>query len=361
MTKRTYFKTVNINSTGPNASDTSILLIYTGGTIGMDRDPKTGSLIPFDFEKIIDAVPELKAFDFELTVISLDPLIDSSDITTKHWVQLGTIIEEFYDDFDGFVILHGTDTMAFTASALSFMIDGVHKPVILTGSQLPIGEKRTDARENLMSALEIASERHESGEMLVQEVCICFNSKLLRGNRAKKSQNFNFTAFRTYNYPSLAEAGIFIEYKRDAFWKDPIVGPAKSMKEITSDVILLKIFPGMNEVIVKQMLDTPGLKGVVLESYGSGNTPTTKWFLDLLEETVKKGVVVVNISQCNGGTVMQGHYATSAALNRIGVLSGKDMTTEAALTKLMCLLSKYDNIDRVKKLIGIPLKGELTL
>ncbi|OHX66314.1 asparaginase [Flammeovirga pacifica] len=361
MSRRTYFKTVNINSTGTNTSETSILLIYTGGTIGMDRDPKTGSLIPFDFEKIIDAVPELKAFDFELTVISLDPLIDSSDITTKHWEQIGTIVEGFYDDFDGFVILHGTDTMAHTASALSFMIDGLHKPIILTGSQLPIGEKRTDARENLMSALEIASERHESGEMLVQEVCICFNSKLLRGNRAKKSQNFNFTAFQSYNYPSLAEAGIFIEYKRDVFWKDPISGPAKSMKNISANVILLKIFPGMQEATIRQILTTPGLQGVVLESYGSGNTPTSAWFLDLLKETVEKGIVIVNISQCNGGTVLQGHYATSASLNSIGILSGKDMTSEAALTKLMTLLSKYDNIDRVKKLMGIPLKGELTL
>ncbi|NLR90183.1 MULTISPECIES: asparaginase [Flammeovirga] len=361
MSTRTYFKTVNINSTGPNTSDTSILLIYTGGTIGMDRHPETGSLIPFDFEKIIDAVPELRAFDFELTVISLDPLIDSSDVTSQHWVQLGTIIEEFYEDFDGFVILHGTDTMAYTASALSFMLDGVHKPIILTGSQLPIGEKRTDARENLMSALEIASERHESGEMLVQEVCICFNSKLLRGNRSKKSQNFNFTAFRSYNYPSLAEAGIFIEYKRDMFWKDPINGPVRSMKEINANVMLLKIFPGMHKEMIAHMLKQPQLQGVILESYGSGNIPSSGWFIELIEEIVKKGVIVVNISQCTGGTVMQGHYATSAKLNKIGVLSGKDMTTEAALTKLMCLLTKYKDSERVKELIGIPLKGELTL
>ncbi|MBB6459244.1 asparaginase [Flammeovirga kamogawensis] len=361
MTNRTYYKTVNINSTGPKTSETSILIIYTGGTIGMDSHPENGSLIPFDFEKIIDAVPELRAFDFELTVISLDPLIDSSDITTDHWVQLGNLIEDFYEDFDGFVILHGTDTMAYTASALSFMLDGVHKPVILTGSQLPIGAKRTDARENLMSSLEIASQRDDNGEMLVQEVCICFNSKLLRGNRAKKSQNFNFTAFRSYNYPSLAEAGIFIEYKRDTFWKDPINSPVRSMKKFDSNVLLLKIFPGMSKDFINQMLNNEKLRGVVLETYGSGNVPTSSWFIELLEKTVKRGVVIVNISQCTGGMVMQGHYATSAKLNSIGVLSGKDMTTEAAVTKLMCLLTKYKDVENVKKLIGIPLKGELSV
>ncbi|WP_044204352.1 asparaginase [Flammeovirga sp. OC4] len=357
---REYYKTVNINSTGPKTSDTSILILYTGGTIGMDRHPVNGSLTPFDFEKIIDAVPELKGFDFELTVISLDPLIDSSDITPDHWIQLGNLMEYFYEDFDGFVILHGTDTMAYTASALSFMLDGVHKPIILTGSQLPIGEKRTDARENLMSALEMCSARDANGEMLIQEVCICFNSKLLRGNRAKKSQNFNFTAFRSYNYPSLAEAGIFIEYKKEMFWKDPISDPVRSMKKIDANVIVLKIFPGMPKDFIIQMLKNRKLQGVVLETYGSGNVPTSDWFIELLQETIKRGVVVVNISQCTGGMVMQGHYATSTKLNEIGVLSGKDMTTEASVTKLMCLLTKYKDVNRVKELVGIPLKGELT-
>ncbi|PWJ42929.1 L-asparaginase [Sediminitomix flava] len=353
-----YYKTVNINTTKPNSSGTSILIIYTGGTIGMDHDAETGSLVPFDFEKIIDKVPELKRFDLGLTVISFDPLLDSSDVGVNHWAILSRLIEDFYDDYSGFVILHGTDTMAYTASALSFMLENLSKPVILTGGQLPIGSPRTDARENLISALEIASTTDEKGDALVQEVCICFDNKLLRGNRAKKVQNFNFTAFKSYNYPALAEAGIHIEYQRNLLFKQK--GIFKICTQMDENVIILKLFPGMTKSYFDALLNTPNLKGVILETFGAGNAPTLPWVTEALKAAVDNDIVVVNISQCTGGMVQQGLYAAGSHLEAIGVVGGGDMTTEAAITKLMYLFAVSKSTEEVKKWMQLSLRGELS-
>ncbi|MEH0154938.1 asparaginase [Limibacter armeniacum] len=355
-----YYKTVNINTTSPNESETSILIIYTGGTIGMDADIKSKSLVPFDFEKIIDKVPELKRFDFQLTVISLEPLIDSSNIKASHWATLASLVEEFYDEFDSFVILHGTDTMAYSASALSYMLDNLQKPVIFTGAQLPIGMPRTDARENLIASLEMAAARDENGEMLIKEVCICFNNVLLRGNRSKKVQSVNFTAFKSYNYPALAEAGIHIEYNEVLLWKNQSQELMQAFTEMDENVVIIKLFPGMTHHYLEAILSIPGLKGVVLETYGSGNTPTDDWLIDSLKRAIDRGIVIVNISQCTGGYVLQGRYETSVHLEEIGVIGGGDMTTEAAITKLMYLFGRYKDRNKVKILMKKSLRGEIS-
>lgn len=355
------YKTVSINTATPHESDTSLLIIYTGGTIGMDHDQETGSLVPFDFETIIEKVPELKRFDFRLTVLSIEPLIDSSEITLENWSTMARLIGKYYGDFDGFVILHGTDTMSFTASALSFMLQGLRKPVILTGAQLPIGTPRTDARENLISALEIAATRNEQGQMLVQEVCICFDNKLLRGNRSKKVQNFNFTAFESYNYPALAQAGIYIEYNEPMLWREPAQVLFHVQEQLEEQVALIKFFPGISRAYLQAILQLPGLRGVVIETYGSGNVPTCPDVIEPLAEAIGRGVVVLNVSQCTGGYVNQGLYATSVQLERIGVLGGSDMTTEAALTKMMCVFACTSNMAEAQELLLQNLRGEMSL
>ncbi|GAA4837644.1 asparaginase [Algivirga pacifica] len=355
------YSVVEINTQKVRQADTSILILYTGGTIGMDQDRESGSLVPFDFEQILEKVPELGRFDFNLTVFSLDPLIDSSDIKPSHWSTLADIIKEEYDNFDGFVILHGTDTMAYSASALSFMLEGLQKPVIFTGAQLPIGVPRTDARENFISAMEMAAARSTDGSMLVQEVCICFSSELLRGNRSKKVQNFNFTAFKSYNYPPLAEAGIHIEYFESLLWRPSSTEQElKVYTEMNTNVIIVKIFPGMSQQYLEALLSMPGLKGVVLETYGSGNTSTEAWLVQALQKAVEKGVVIVNVSQCTGGSVLQGRYATSLHLEKIGVISGKDLTTESAITKLMALWGRYTSSEEVKSMMQKSLAGEIS-
>lgn len=351
-----YYKTVHIN-TSVTTDKSSILVIYTGGTIGMDYDEKEKGLVPFDFEKIVDKVPELKRFDFSLTVISIPTLIDSSNINPDNWVDLARIVGGFYDDYDGFVILHGTDTMAFTASALSFLLEDLSKPIILTGAQLPIGEHRTDARENLISAFEIASTLKEDKTALIKEVCIFFDHVLLRGNRSKKVQSSNFTAFESENYPPLATAGIHINYNTP-YLQSEAIRRFKVFSKLSQDVGILKLFPGITKQYMTAILSVPNLKGVVLETYGSGNAPTEKWFLESLEQAIDKGIVVLNVSQCAGGRVEQHLYATGLGLANIGVISGGDMTTEAAVTKLMFLLANYPSLGMVKNLLIKNMRGE---
>ncbi|UZR93442.1 asparaginase [Chondrinema litorale] len=351
-----YYKTVNINTAIQKGLRGSVLVIYTGGTIGMDYDEQTGSLIPFDFEKVIEKVPELKRFEFQLTVLSFSKLIDSSDININHWLELSRIIYDFYDDYDGFIILHGTDTMAYSASALSFLLQNLSKPVIFTGAQLPIGASRTDARDNLVTALEIASAKHE-GKALIPEVCIYFDHLLLRGNRAKKVQNFNFTAFESANYPALAVAGIHIEYNL-ALIKEQADQPLKIYNKMDNNIAVLKIFPGITYNMMKPLLDNPNIKGVILETFGSGNAPTSSWFLNLISETIEKGIHVLNVSQCSGGSVAQGKYITSKYLEDLGVIGAADMTFEAAITKMMFVLGNNTDNDVIKELLVNPMVGE---
>jgi L-asparaginase len=352
-----YYKTVNIN-TAIEKIHGSVMVIYTGGTIGMDYDRQTGSLIPFDFERIIEKVPELKRLNIELTVLSFNELIDSSDVSPHHWLELARIIHDFYEDYDGFVILHGTDTMAYTASALSFLLRNLGKPVIMTGAQLPIGASRTDARENLITALEIASAKAD-GMALVPEVCIYFDHLLLRGNRAKKVQNFNFTAFESANYPPLAVAGIHVDYNI------PLIRPYngayfKIHQNLDNRVAILKLFPGLGKAFVEPVLSNTNLRGLVLETFGSGNAPTAPWLLTLIKEVVESGVYVLNVTQCDGGSVTQGKYITSKHLADIGVLGGADLTTEAAVTKMMSILGNFTEPSQIKELLVTSIAGEMS-
>lgn len=335
-----------------------ILLIYTGGTIGMVKDPDTGALKPFDFARIEEHVPEIRKFGYRIESDSFKPVLDSSNMDPSRWVELAGIIKRNYDKYDGFVILHGTDTMAYTSSALSFLFEGLNKPVILTGSQLPIGEIRTDAKENLVTAIEIAATK-ENNEPLIKEVCIFFDFQLFRGNRASKFSSSKFEAFHSPNFPSLAEAGVRIRYKKDILGKGNAEG-LKVASDLVSDVALIKIFPGMMPQSLSCVLDLPGLKGVVLETFGSGNAPTGEWFLKPLENAIKKGISILNVSQCKAGGVEQGRYETSLKLEKIGVVGGKDLTTEAAVTKMMYLLGKGLNGPELKDQLTRSLRGELS-
>ena len=352
------FKEIRIDTASPKQPTSSLLLIYTGGTMGM-IDNGNGSLVPFNFEHIIDHIPSLKSFDIHLTVISFDEPIDSSNVNPSHWADIGNIIHDNYSKYDGFVILHGTDTMAYTASALSYMLGDLSKPVILTGAQLPIAAPRTDARENLISALEIASAK-ENGQPIVPEVCIYFDSVLLRGNRSRKVESTHFDAFESENYPILAEAGIMIEYNKKVISKVPVTNELSFSDKFDQSVALLKLFPGISQSMVSLVLGNPEIKGVVLETFGSGNAPTTPWFTNILKNAIEKGVIILNVSQCNGGKVLQGRYATSKHLYEIGVLSGSDITSEAAITKMMFLLAGDYSVDELKYKITKPLCGEMT-
>jgi L-asparaginase len=328
------------------SSKSKILLIYTGGTIGMIQNPKTGELAPFNFEHLLSLVPEIGRLN--------------ADIQPAHWVKMAEIIENHYDRFDGFVILHGTDTLFYSASALSFMLEGLNKPVVFTGSQLPIGVVRTDGKENLITAIEIASD-YRKGKPVVPEVAVYFEYKLMRGNRTYKHSADYFDAFRSENYPVLAEAGINIDYNFQfiAPWK-----PSNLLvhKQLCGDVAVLKVFPGIKQKLVESYLTLPDLKGLVLETFGSGNATTQPWFIDILQKLIKKDVLIVNVTQCKKGSVHQGKYATSAAFEKIGVLSGFDITFEAALTKLMFLLGnpRFSQEER-KKLFVKPIRGEMTV
>lgn len=316
-----------------------------------------GVLIPFDFNLILEHLPTLKNLALELTVISFDKPIDSSNIHPSHWQALASLIAEHYETQDGFVVLHGTDTMAYTASALSFMLEGLAKPVVFTGAQLPISESRSDARENLITALEVASAR-KNELPLVPEVCIYFNYELLRGNRSKKVESMQFDAFDSGNYPPLARAGVKIDYNFQAI-RSSGRKKLRLLSDLDNNISILKLFPGIPESTVTSILETPGLKAVILETYGSGNAPTASFLLDRLRSAIGRGVIILNISQCPGGRVMQGRYETSRELQAIGVIGGADMTTEAAVTKLMVLLAEFSSAD-TRRLIAEDLAGELT-
>lgn len=351
------YKIVNIRTTPSIDPKISILIIYTGGTFGMAYD-ESGSLVPFNFGRVIDHIPELKGLELKLTVISFPAPQDSSNITCRDWQDMGYIIYENYSQYDGFVILHGTDTMSYSASALSYMLDGLNKPVIFTGAQIPIGSIRSDARENLITALEIASAKNGNVPM-VNEVCLYFNYYLLRGNRSQKIRSSTFAAFQSQNYPYLAESGIDIEYNHNYMVSHRPGVKLKLRKEFDENVVILKIFPGINEKVIKSIFAVRDLKGVVLETYGSGNTMNYDWFIKILKRAIDKGIIIYNVSQCSGGEVIQGRYETSKRLSDIGVLSGGDITTEAAVTKLMFLLGNEKNPADVRKKLVIPLNGEM--
>lgn len=331
----------------------SVLIIYTGGTIGMVQEHKTRSLVPFDFKSIVDNIPELKHLNCKIHFHSSIRPIDSSNVQPHVWEELAWVIEKNYHKYDGFVILHGTDTMAYTASALSYMLVNLSKPVILTGSQLPLGVIRTDAKRNLITSIEIAS-----GEVVVPEVCIYFSSMLFRGNRAEKFSSNKFDAFQSLNYPLLAETGVNIEYNKAAILKKP-KGRFKVEYGFDPSVALLKIFPGMDPQIIDAVASS-GIKALIIETYGSGNAPNSKKFLSSIERTIARGIVVLNVSQCSGGKVDQGKYETSVELRKLGVISGKDMTTEAAVVKVMFLLARTKSKSELIKKMNIEMRGEIT-
>lgn len=338
----------------------SVLIIYTGGTIGMVNDPETGALCPFNFEQIAKAVPEIKEFGFTIDSYTLPDIIDSSDLKPDLWVNLCRIIRRNYEKYCGFVILHGTDTMAYSASALSFMLNNLAKPVIFTGSQLPIGTIRTDGRENLITALEIAAAYLED-KAIVPEVCILFGDKLFRGNRTTKVNAESFDAFQSFNYPPLAEIGIHIHYNYGAIDYTPRAGELSVFTPMNTGIAILQLFPGLRPEVIEAIVNTPGIKGLILETYGSGNAPTDQVFLAKIKEAASKGIIIYNVTQCLGGTVEMGRYETSRKLLKYGVSSGYDITMEAAICKMMYLLAKYSDTNEIKKYLNSSIKGEISV
>jgi L-asparaginase len=353
------YKKITINTASPEKAKSKVLIVYTGGTFGMVHHPSNGTLVPFDFSLILEHLPALRNLYLDLTVISFENPIDSSNVEPAHWQVIGKIIYDHYEEHDGFVVLHGTDTMAFTASALSFMLENLSKPIIFTGAQLPISEPRSDARENLITSLEVASARRD-GKAIVPEVCIYFNYELLRGNRSRKVESMHFDAFKSENYPALAKVGVKIDYNLGAI--NPITRKLslRLRSKFDSSVSILKIFPGISQLAVEAIVSTRGIKALVLETFGSGNAPSASWFIETLREAIEGGLIILNISQCPGGMVLQGKYETSKMLKEINVISGGDMTTESAVTKLMLLLGEYSILE-VKDKIRESLAGEITL
>lgn len=345
-----------INSMGETPS---ILIIYTGGTIGMVQRPETGTLAPVKFDQIKKEVPELNKFNYNIQTIIFNPALDSSNVTPKTWIKIATTIIENYEHYDGFVILHGTDTMAYTASALSYMFENLGKPIILTGSQLPIGTLRTDGKENLITAVEIAASKI-NGYSMVPEVCIYFDFELFRGNRAVKRDADLFSAFISVNYPALAVAGVDIKYRKELINYPDRNKLVKLNKQFDDNVVILKMFPGINRNVFNSIFTLSGLKGIVLETFGAGNVPTASWVTDTVKRAIENDVIVLNVTQCQGGRVLMGQYETSLELLKAGVVSGKDMTTEAAITKLMFLLGQGYSTSQIKMNLNRNLRGEIS-
>lgn len=337
----------------------SVLLINTGGTIGMVKDPVTGALQPVDFVQLYEQIPVLKKLPVTIDCYTFSPLIDSSNMHPGNWIRVAEVIEENYEKYDGFVILHGSDTMAYSASGLSFILENLNKPVVLTGSQLPLGEVRSDGRENLVTSIEIAS-AYEEDTAMVPEVSIYFENLLLRGNRTHKYNAEHFNAFHSYNYPPLANAGLHIKYHANYIQK-PNFKALKVHKKLDTSLVILKLFPGLARQAFEAILNIQGLKAVVLETFGTGNAPTDEWLLSGLRAAIEKGIIIMNVTQCNGGSVLMGKYHTSVGLQQIGVISGYDITTESAVAKLMYLLGEDLTRDELMLLLRVPLRGEMTV
>jgi len=340
------------------AGKPNILLIYTGGTIGMIKDFETGALRNFDFKELLQHIPELKLLDCQINTISFSDPIDSSNMNPEHWISIAEIIEENYDSMDGFVVLHGSDTMSYTASALSFMLENLGKPVIFTGSQLPIGDLRTDAKENLITSIQIAALR-EKGKPKVQEVCLYFEYKLYRANRTTKISAEHFEAFQSMNFPPLAESGMHLVFNTPLLIRPNPNKTFRVHKNLESEIILIKMFPGIQESVIKHIVGYKNLRGLILETYGTGNVTTEKWFLDSIASLIERKIPVVNITQCEGGGVNMGMYETSTDLKKIGVISGKDCTSETAVAKMMYLLGQKVSFNSFKTIFETALRGEM--
>lgn len=337
-----------------------IKIIYTGGTIGMTENPETHALQPFDFTHLIENVPKIKMLDYEIDNYQFTPPIDSSDMNFAHWRDMAKIIEQDYDNYDGFVVLHGTDTMAYTSSALAFMLQNLRKPVIITGSQLPIAEVRTDAEENLITALQIAAARQHDGSPTVQEVAILFEDFLWRGCRATKRSADNFNAFESPNYAPLARIGLSIDFDYKALAHPQFAAPLSVEYGMDSNIGTITLHPGLNEQHLRYALDAPYLRGIVLRSYGAGNSPLAPWFIDAIADAISRGIVIFNVTQCTSGPVRAGRYVSGDRLASLGVVSGHDITYEAAITKIMHLFGRGLSPEKVRHYLGIPLVGEMT-